>query len=154
MSVVYYWKTSEGLTYLFTILGLCALIQLVLSYMAAHVLYIASPIVLTLVPLGVVLVQVCGSVLLAETISSFRTPQRRQTQAPISSPGLQFLRGFAIVFVAAALVLAIWGLVYILWFFATPITQPPYLVKYILANTSGAIGALIIAIIAEALFKR
>ncbi|MFX1474013.1 MAG: hypothetical protein ACFFCO_00870 [Promethearchaeota archaeon] len=154
MSVTYYWKTSEGLTYIFTILGLCGLVQLVLSYMAASILYIASPIVLTLVPLGVVLVQVCASVLLAETISSFRTSRRRQTQASTPGPGLQFLRGFATIFVAAALVLGIWGLVYTLWFFATPITQPPYLIKYILGNTSGAIIALTLVIVVEWLFKR
>lgn len=154
MSVVYYWKTSEGLTYLFILLGLCGLVQVLLSYSAANILHIASPIVLILVPLGVVLGQVGSSVALAETISSFRSPQRRKTQTPTASPKLQFLGGFANLFVAAALVLAVWGLVYALWFFATPITQPSYLVKYILANTSGAITALGLVILVEWLFKR
>ncbi len=154
MSVVYYWKTSEGLTYLFTLLGLCGLVQVVLSFLAANVLHIASPIVLILVPLGVVLVQVGSSAALAETISSSRTSQRRQTQTPTTNPKLQFLRAFAILFVAAAIVLAVWGLVYILWFTVTPITQPSYLVKYILANTSGALLALFLTILVEWLFKR
>ncbi len=154
MSVVYYWKTSEGFAYLFVILGLFGLVQVVMSYLAVNALHIASPIVLTLVPLGVILAQVAGSVVLAETISSLRTPKRRQTQAPTESPSFQFLRGFATLFVAAVLVLAVWGLVYLLWFFATPITQPSYLVKYILANTSGALLAIFLVILVEWLFKR
>ena len=153
MSIVYYWKTSEGLTYLFVLLGLCGLVQVVLSFLAANALYIASPIVLTLVPLGVVLAQVASTVVLAETIA-YRSPRSRQTQTPPKSPRFQFLSGFAILFIAAAVVLAVWGLIYILWFIATPITQPASLVKYILANTTGAILALFLVIVIEWLFKR
>jgi hypothetical protein len=153
MSVVYYWKTSEGLTYIFALLGLCGLVQVVLSFLAAHSLHIASPIVLTLVPLGVVLAQVASTVVLAETISS-RTPGRRQAPTPVKTPRLQFLRGFATFFIAAAVVLAVWGLIYLLWFILTPITQPAYLVKYILANTTGAILSLSLVIVIEWFFKR
>ena len=153
MSVVYYWKTSEGLTYLFVLLGLCGLVQVVLSFLAANVLHIASPIILILVPIGVVLAQVASTVILAETISS-RTPRSGQTQTPSVTPRFQFLSGFATLFAAAAIVLAVWGLIYLVWFIATPITQPAYMVKYILANTTGAILALFLVIVIEWLFKR
>ena len=154
MSTVYYWRTSEGLTYLFILLGFCGLVQVVLSYWAANTLYIASPILLTLVPLGVVLAQVGSSVVLAETIATFRTTRRRQPQPSITNPRFQFLSGFATLFVAAAIVLAVWGGVYLFWFFATPFNQPAYMVKYVLANTSGAVIALVLVILVEWLFKR
>lgn len=154
MSVAYYWKTLEDAAFLMLLLALLGLIQAGLSYAAVYTLYIASPIVLTLVPLGVVLAQAAGAAVLAGAIAPWLVPAQRPG---VSAPGRstrRYLRRFTILLVSAGVVLGIWGGVYALAFVATPFNLPPYLVKYILANGGGAISALAFSVLVDWVLKR
>jgi len=154
MSTAYYWKTSEDAAFLMLLLALLGLIQTGLSYFAAYTLDIASPIVLTLVPLGVVLAQATGAVVLAGAIApSLIQVQRTGAPAP-GRPSRRYLRRFTVFLLSAGVVLGIWAGVYALAFIATPFNLPPYLVKYILANAGGAICALAVTVLVDWLLKR
>jgi hypothetical protein len=154
MSTAYYWKTPEDAAFLMLLLALLGLIQIGLSYFAAYTLYIASPIVLTLVPLGVVLAQATGAVVLAGAIAPWLIPPQRAGVPALGRPTRRYLRRFAIFLLSAVVVLAIWAGVYALAFIATPFNLPPYLVKYILANAGGAITALAFTGLMDWLLKR
>jgi len=154
MSNAYYWKAPEDAAFLMLLLALLGLIQTGLSYSAAYTLYIASPIVLTLVPLGVVLAQATGAVVLAGAIAPWLTPQQRAGVPASGRPTRRYLRRFTIFLLSAVVVLSIWAGVYALAFIATPFNLPPYLVKYILANAGGAITALAFTVLMDWLLKR
>ena len=155
MSSPYYWKTPEDAAFIMLLLGFLGIIQIFLSYAATtYPLYIASPVVLTLVPLGVVLAQTAGAAILASTLLPLIISIGRQPKSRSARPIRQYFLRFAIFLLAASIILGIWGLVYALWFLTTPFNQPAYLVKYILANTSGAIIPLIFSFIMNWLFKR
>jgi hypothetical protein len=150
----YYWKTPEDAAFLLLLLALLGLIQTGLSNAAAYTLYIASPIVLTLVPLGVVLAQAAAAAVLAGTLAPSLLPSQRPG-VPAPSPSTRgYLRRFILVLLSAGVVLIIWGAVYALTFIATPFNQPSLLVKYILANAGGALGALAFSVVAGWLLKR
>jgi len=154
MSNAYYWKTPEDAAFLILLLALLGLIQTALSYSAAYTLYIASPIVLTLVPLGVVLAQATGAVVLAGAIAPWLIPSQRAGVPASGRPPRRYQHRFAIFLLSAGVVLGIWGGVYALAFIATPFNLPSYLVKYILANAGGAITALAFTVLMDWLLKR
>jgi len=154
MSTIYHWKTPEDAAFLFLILGIFGLVQIPLSYAAAYVLSIASPIVLTLVPLGVVLVQATGTALLAEAIASRRLQLPRHPSPARPTPLRQYLNRLAVFLASALIILSIWALIYTIWFTLIPPNQPAHLVKYILAQNTGALTSLLTAVILEWLLKR
>jgi hypothetical protein len=152
MSVAYYWRTYDDAALLVLLLGFLGIIQIFLSFSAAFTLYIVSPLVLAFVPLGVVLVQATGSALLANTLHLMLISQRRHPHTTPSKPVRQYLLRFAILLLAAGLVLIVWGAVYILTII-TPLVQVN-LVKYIVGNTSGAIISLIFVQLVSYFFNR
>jgi hypothetical protein len=154
MSVAYYWKTPEDAALLLLLLALLGLIQTGFSYVVANTLYIASLIVLTLVPLGVVLAQAAAAAVLAGAIAPWLMPTQRPGVSAPSRPVRTYLRRFTIFLLSAGVVLIIWGGVYAFAFVATPFNQPAYLVKYILANAGGALVALAFSVVANWLLKR
>ncbi|MFX1563531.1 MAG: hypothetical protein ACFFDP_09515 [Promethearchaeota archaeon] len=152
MSVAYYWRTVDDAALLILLLGFLGTIQIFLSYSAAYTLYIASPLILAFVPLGVVLVQATGSALLADTLHPLLLSQHRHPHTTPTQPLRQYFLRFAILLLAAGIILAVWGLVFFLTL-ASPLV-PVNLVKYIVGNTSGAIISLIFVQLVIFFFKR
>jgi hypothetical protein len=154
MSQAYYWKTLDDGALLLIVLGIFGIVQVYLSFVGAFVYYIISSLVLTLVPLGVVLVQGAATAILAELFGSRFFPYKVPRGAPSASPSRLYLRRFAIMLFTAIIVLGFWALCYFLLFTYTPYASVAYLVGYIIANVAAAIITLIIAILLEFLFSR
>ncbi|MFW9985252.1 MAG: hypothetical protein ACFFDJ_01660 [Candidatus Odinarchaeota archaeon] len=154
MSQVYYWNTPEHGALLLLVLGFLGAIQIFLSFTGTFVYLIVSPIVLTLVPLGVVLAQGAATAVLANLFEVRVFPHQPQRGVAPLSPIRIYLRGFALVLLAMVFVLGIWGGFYVLIFFFSPWTQIAYVVAYIIANTAGAIIALTLVTLFDWLFRR
>jgi hypothetical protein len=154
MSQIYYWNTPEHGALLLIILGLFGAIQIFLSFAGAFIYWIISPIVLTLVPLGVVLAQGTATAVLANLLAVRVFPYRPKRGLSPLSPLRIYLRGFAIILLATGLILGIWGGFYALIFFYSPWTQIAYMVGYIIANTASAIIALTLVTLLDWLFRR
>ncbi|MFX1540468.1 MAG: hypothetical protein ACFFBX_06830 [Promethearchaeota archaeon] len=154
MSQVYYWNTPEHGALLLLVLGFLGAIQIFLSFTGTFVYLIVSPIVLTLVPLGVVLAQGAATAVLANLFAVRVFPHQPQRGVAPLSPIRIYLRGFALVLLAMVFVLGIWGGFYVLIFFFSPWTQIAYVVAYIIANTAGAIIALTLVTLFDWLFRR
>jgi hypothetical protein len=153
-AAAYYWKTPEDAGILLLLLALLGLVQVGLSNAAVNTLLIASPIVLTLVPLGVVLAQAAGATVLAGALAPWLIPSGRPGVSAPSGARRRSSRHFMIALLSTGIILGIWGGVYALAFVSTPSNLPAYLVKYILANAGGAISALALSVLMEWLLKR
>ncbi len=154
MSQVYYWNTPEHGALLLIILGLFGAIQIFLSFAGVFIYLIVSPIVLTLVPLGVVLAQGAATAVLANLFAVRVFPyQPQRGSTPLSSLRV-YLRGFALILLAMVIILGIWGGFYVLIFFFSPWTQIAYVVAYIIGNTASAIIALTLVTLLDWLFRR
>jgi len=154
MSQAYYWKTLDDGALLLIALGIFGLVQVYLSFLGAYIYSIISSIVLTLIPLGVVLVQAAATALLAELLGSRLFPYQVPRGTPSASPRRLYLRRFAILLLAMFIVLGIWTLGYFLLFTFSPFARIAYLVGYIIANVAAALIPLILAILMDFLFGR
>ena len=153
MSQAYFWNTIEDGAFLLIVLGLFGALQIFLSYMGAFVYLITSVIVLAMVPLGVVLAQVTATAVLANLLALRVLPYRQRRGVPEPSPLRKYLRRFAIFLFAFLMILGIWGGFYVLIFFYAPWTQLAYLAGYIVANTAGALIALILVVLFDWIFR-
>ena len=144
MSQAFYWRKLDDGALLLIAMALFGIVQIYLSYVGAYVYLIISSLVLTLVPLGVVLVQATATALLAELLGtrffSYHTPRG----TPPASPTHLYLRRFVILLLATLIVLGLWAGFYYLIFTYSPFTQIAYLVGYIISNVSAGLIALII----------
>ncbi len=144
MSQVFYWKNLDDGALLLITIAIFGIVQIYLSYIIASVYLVISTIVLTLVPLGVVLVLATATALLAELFGSRFFPYHVTRGAPAASPTRLYLRRFAMVLLAVLIVLGIWAGCYYLIFTYAPFSRVAYLVGYIIANVVAALIALII----------
>jgi hypothetical protein len=154
MSQAYYWRTREDAALLVIALGLFGVVQIILSYVMAMVYWIISPVVLSLVPFGVILAQGATVAVLANFLAVRVFPRRVQRGVPQPTPVRQYSRRFAISLLAIALVLGIWGGIFALIWFFSAWTQIAYLVGYLIANTAGALTALSLVALIDWLFLR
>jgi hypothetical protein len=154
MSQAYYWKTLDDGALLLIVLGIFGIVQVYLSFVGAFLYQIISSLVLTLVPLGVILVQGAATAILAELFGSRFFPYKVPRGTPSASPSRLYLRRFVIVLFATIIVFGLWGLCYFLLFTYAPYAQIAYLVGYIIANVAAALITLIIAVLMEFLFSR
>jgi hypothetical protein len=153
MSQAYYWKNLNDGALLLIALAIFGAVQIYLSYIAAFIYLIASPLVLTLVPLGVVLVLSAATALLAELLGSRFFPYHAPRESQAASPTRLYLRRFAIVLLATLIVLGIWAGCYYLIFTYVPFTQIAYIVGYIIANVAAALIALILVVLVDYLLS-
>ncbi len=149
MSQAFYWKKLDDGALLIIAIAIFGLVQIYLSYLGAYVYLIISSLVLTLIPLGVVLVQATATALLAELLGSrfFRYHTPRGTP-PASSIRL-YLRRFAIVLLAILIVLGIWAGCFYLLFTYSAFTQIAYIVGYIVSNVGAALIVLILVYVLD-----
>ena len=153
MSQAYFWNTIEDGAFLLIVIGIFGALQIFLSYAGAFVYLITSVIVLAIVPLGVVLAQATATAVLANLLALRVFPYRQRRGVPEPSPLRKYLRRFAIFLLAFLVILAIWGSFYVLIFFYAPWTQIAYLTGYVVANTAGALIALILVVLFDWLFR-
>lgn len=153
MAQSYYWRTFEDAALLLLLLGILGVIQIVLSYVAYLTLRIASPLLLAFVPLGIVLAQATAAALLANILAPVLL-QPPQPHRPSPHPLRTYLLRFLVLLCAALIVLGIWDGFYGLYFITTPYNQPSYVVKYTVANTAGALIALIFSAFLDWLLTR
>jgi hypothetical protein len=154
MSQAYYWKTLDDGALLLIALGIFGLVQVYLSFLGAFFYSIISSLVLTLVPLGVVLVHGAATAILAELLGSRLFPYHTPRGTPSASPTRLYLRRFAILLLAVVIVLGTWALGYFLIFTFSPYAFIAYLVGYIIANVAAALLALILVMVLDFLFSR
>ncbi|MFX0169982.1 MAG: hypothetical protein ACFE89_11585 [Candidatus Hodarchaeota archaeon] len=153
MSQAYFWNTVEDGAFLLIVFGLFGALQIFLSYTGAYIYFIVSPILLAMVPLGVVLAQATATAVLANFFAVRIFPYRPRRGVPEPSPLRQYLRRFGIFLLAFLVILIIWAGFYVLIFFYSPWAQLAYLVGYIIANTAGALIALSLAVLFDWLFR-
>ena len=153
MSQAYFWNTIEDGAFILIVLGLFGALQIFLSYTGAYVYFIASVLLLALVPLGVVLAQATATAVLANLLAVRVFPYRQRRGVPEPSPLRQYFRRFAIFLLAFLIVLGVWVGFYALFFFYSPWTQLAYLVGYIVANTAGSLIALTLVVLFDWLFR-
>ncbi|MFX1566308.1 MAG: hypothetical protein ACFFCH_09985 [Promethearchaeota archaeon] len=144
MSPVFYWKKLDDGALLILAMAIFGAVQVYLSYLGAMVFLIISSLVLTLVPLGVVLVLATATALLAELMGSRFFPYHAPRGTPPAGPTRLYLRQLGIVMFATALVLGLWAVFYYLIFTFSPFTHLAYLVGYIVSNVAAALIALIL----------
>ncbi len=154
MSQAYYWRTREDAALLVIALGLFGIVQTILSYVMAMVYWIISPIVLSFVPFGVILAQGATVAVLANLLAVRVFPRRVQRGVPQPAPTRQYSRRFTISLLAVAIVLGIWGGIFVLIWFFSAWTQISYFVGYLIANTAGALTALSLVALFDWLFLR
>ena len=144
MSQAFYWRKLDDGALLILAIAIFGIVQIYLSYLGAFVYLIISSLVLTLVPLGVVLVQAAATALLAELLGSRFFPYQVPRGTPPASPTRLYLRRFAIVLIATLIVLGLWAGFYYLLFNFSVFTQIAYVVGYIVSNAGAALIALIL----------
>ena len=154
MSQAYYWRTREDAALLVIALGLFGVVQIILSYVMAMVYLIISPVVLSIVPFGVILAQGGTVAVLANLLAVRVFPYRVQRGVPQPTPVRQYSRRFAISLLAVAIVMGIWGGIFALIWYFSAWTQIAYLIGYLIGNTAGALTALSLVTLFDWLFLR
>ena len=152
MSQAFYWKKLDDGALLLIAIAIFGAVQIYLSYLAAFVFLVLSPLILTLVPLGVVLTQATATAILAELLGSRFFPYRAPRGAPVASSTRLYLRRFAIALLATLIVLGIWAGIYYVIFNFSNFTQIAYIVGYIVANVAAALIPLILIVVVDFLF--
>jgi hypothetical protein len=142
MSPAFYWKKLDDGALLILAMAIFGAVQVSLSYLGATLYLIISSLVLTLVPLGVVLVLATATALLAELLGSRFFPYHAPRGTPAATPTRLYLRQLGIVLFATFIVFGLWAVFYYLLFIYSFFTQIAYLVGYIVANVAAALIAL------------
>jgi hypothetical protein len=153
MSQAFYWKKLDDGALLLIAMATFGIVQIYLSYIGVYVYLIISSLVLTLVPLGVVLVQATTTALLAELLGSRVFPYQATRGTPGASPSRLYLRRFAIALFATFLVLGMWAGFYFLIFTYAPYSHIAYIVGYIISNVAAALIGLILVFLADFLLN-
>ncbi|MFX1577709.1 MAG: hypothetical protein ACFFCF_11140 [Promethearchaeota archaeon] len=154
MSQAFYWKNLDDGALLLLVLAIFGAVQIYLSYIGAFVFLIISSLVLTLVPLGVVLVQATATVILAELLGSRFFPYESPRGTPAVSATRLYLRRFAIVLLALLIILGLWAGFFYLLFTFSPYSQIAYLVGYIASNVGAALITLVLTVLVDYLLGR
>ncbi|MFW9935526.1 MAG: hypothetical protein ACFFDU_08525 [Candidatus Thorarchaeota archaeon] len=154
MSQAFYWKNLDDGALLLLVLAIFGIVQVYLSYIGAYVFLIISSLVLTLIPLGVVLVQATATAILAELLGSRFFPYESPRGTPAASATRLYLRRFAIVLLALLIILGLWAGFYYLLITFSPYSQIAYLVGYITANVGGALITLVLVVLVDYLLSR
>jgi len=153
MSQAFFWKKLDDGALLLIVIAIFGLVQIYLSYISAFVHLIISSLVLTLVPLGVVLVQATATAVFAELLGSRFFPYRTHRGTPPASPIRLYLRRFAIALFATLIVLGMWAAFYYLLFTYAPFTHIAYLVGYIVSNVAAALITLTLIVLIDYLLS-